>query len=77
MQTAVRQFPPRFGSGSVRTSPTRFSVGSTIDGHEVVDFDGRSIVPAFSEGEAREIVVMLNDAAAGGTTALSRAIQSL
>lgn len=77
MQTAVQQFPPRFGSGSVKQSPSRFSTAFTIGGHEVVDFDGRAVIEVPSAGEASEIVGKLNDAAAGGAVALTRAIQAL
>lgn len=76
MHTEVPRFPPQ-GSGNVKQSPTRFSVGPTISGHEVIDFDGRAVIEVPSAGEASDIMTTLNDAAAGGAAVLTRAIQAL
>lgn len=73
----IVEFPPRFGSGPVKTAPRRFDVGTTISGFEVVDFDGRSVTDATDHGDAAGIVETLNNAAAGGPAALTRAIQAL
>lgn len=74
---AIMSYPPRRGSGPVKTPPSRFAVASAIDGFEVVDFDGRPVTQEPSEFTAIAIAETLNDAAKGGTRVLSRAIQAL
>lgn len=63
-------YPPRFGDDGprlgVKTVPHRFDVLPTIDGFQVIDFDGRPVQDEAVEIQARDLARQLNEAAHGG-----------
>lgn len=55
----------------------RFSIGTTLDGFEVVDRDGRPVSPTFDNETVQRVCADLNAAYAKGKRALARALGAL
>lgn len=56
----------------------RFSIGSTLDGWEVTDADGRSVSPSYERVQiASQVRATLNNAAANGPRNLARALGAI
>ncbi len=76
-------YPPRLaqpgtdGPASIKMPASRFSVIPTMRGFEVIDHDGRTVDELPSREGAEGVRDDLNEAAAAGSHALSRAITTL
>ncbi len=64
-------------TSSVKLPPERFSHIPTLDGYEVIDFDGRAVLRGDDLLSVQSVVGNLNDAAQVGGRALARAIGAL
>jgi hypothetical protein len=54
---------------------TRFTIGTTIGGHEVVDIDGRPVSPVLTTRQsAVDLSELLNAAASRGRNTLAKAL---
>ena len=72
-------YPPRYSPprDSVKRAPERFTVLPTIEGLQVIDFDGRPVAACETPAESRQIATDLNAAAFAGPHALIAELRSL
>lgn len=65
------------GPGQSKLPPRRFSTLPAIDGHQVIDFDGRQVETCELSSEAEALASNLNDAAMGGPRLVAHRIERL
>lgn len=73
-------YPPRLaphqGVG-IKRAAERFTVLPTIDGTQVIDYDGTPVASRETPAESRQIATDLNNAAFAGSNALIAELRSL